>query len=232
MARKKVVIVIVEGVSDVIALEGSLRNIYKREEVRFKIINSDITSDIRSKSYNIQAKIMKLIKAEMMKLSLGTKDIVEIIHLVDMDGVYISKDAIHESHEHKGFRYNETEIITSDKHETIKRNERKSQNLDILSSIYKISNSLYYSIYYFSCNLEHVLYNRLDVHNNKKVNLAERFSEIYEDDFEGFKKFISDKEFAVEGSYPETWDFIKKDNNSLKRFSNFHLLLKKEGKFI
>lgn len=48
MPRKKVVMVIVEGISDEIALEGSLRNIYQDREVRFKVVRSDITSDRES----------------------------------------------------------------------------------------------------------------------------------------------------------------------------------------
>ena len=36
-------------------------------------------------------------------------------------------------------------------------------------------------------------------------------------------EFICDKEFAVEGSYVETWNFIKQDTHSLKRYTNFQL---------
>ena len=69
MARKKVVIVIVEGISDEMALEGSLRNLYKSKEVRFKVVRSDITSDRNSSSNNIRAKVAELIKSEMFRFS-------------------------------------------------------------------------------------------------------------------------------------------------------------------
>ena len=33
--------------------------------------------------------------------------------------------------------------------------------------------------------------------------------------------------FAVEGNYKDTWNFIQQDTNSLKRYSNIHLLFDK-----
>lgn len=229
MARKKVVMVIVEGISDEIALEGSLRNIYQDREVRFKVVRSDITSDRDSNSRNIKIKVADLIKSEMSRSSLDREDILKVVHIVDMDGAYISKDSIIESENCEGFNYSETGITATDKEKVIERNERKAKNLNILSCLQKINRSLEYVLYYFSCNQEHVLHNLIDAPDNKKNILAENFNDKYEDDFEAFKEFVSNSEFAVSGDYLETWEFIKRDNNSLKRFSNFHLLLKEEG---
>lgn len=111
----------------------------------------------------------------------------------------------------------------------IERNERKVGNLNVLSCLDKVNRSLDYTLYYFSCNQEHVLHNIIDAPDNGKNVLAEKFNDKYEADFEAFKEFISNQEFAVNGCYSETWEFIKRDNNSLKRFSNFHLLLREEG---
>jgi hypothetical protein len=229
MARrgaKKVVLVIVEGESDRTALEGSLRHIYRSSEVRFKVVTGDITSNRGTHANNIKMKLGMLIKKEMVKFSLEKEDILEVIHIVDMDGAYIDESAITVVEDCKGFIYHETEIKAGDKKLVLERNRRKAENLDLLSSIDKINRSLKYSLYYFSCNQEHVLHNKINVPNNKKMDLAEKFNDKYENDFNGFKKFIQSEEFAVEGEYDETWAFIKKDNNSLKRFSNFHLLLK------
>lgn len=229
MARKKVVMVIVEGISDEIALEGSLRNIYRDREVRFKVVRSDITSDKESNARNIKIKVADLIKAEMSRSSLDREDILKVIHIVDMDGAYISKDAIIESEACHGFNYSETQITASNREKVIERNEKKSENLNVLSCIYKINRSLEYVLYYFSCNQEHVLHNLIATPDYRKNILAEKFNEKYEEDFEAFKEFISKEKFAVNGNYSETWEFIKRENNSLKRFSNFHLLLKDEG---
>ncbi|MGL5049457.1 MAG: hypothetical protein ACRC6E_02330 [Fusobacteriaceae bacterium] len=226
MAKKKVVMVIVEGISDEIALEGSLRNIYQGKEVKFKVVRSDITSDRDSTGRNIKIKVSELIKSEMSRSSLEREDILKVIHIIDMDGAYISENAIEESLECQGFKYSETKIIAKDKDRVIERNKRKSKNINILSCLDKINRSLDYVLYYFSCNQEHVLGNLIDAPDNRKNKLAEEFNDRYEDDFQAFIEFISDEIFAVKGEYSETWEFVKKDNNSLKRFSNFHLLLK------
>lgn len=227
MAKKKVVMVIVEGISDEIALEGSLRNIYQEKEIKFKVVRSDITSDRDSTARNIKIKVSELIKSEMSRSSLEREDVLKVIHIVDMDGAYINENAIEESLECQGFKYSDTKIIAKDKNRVIERNKRKSQNINILSCLGKINRSLDYALYYFSCNQEHVLHNIIDTPDNRKNILAEEFNDRYEDDFEAFIKFISDETFAVKGEYSKTWEFIKKDNNSLKRFSNFHLLLEK-----
>lgn len=229
MARKKVVIVIVEGLSDEMALEGSLRNLYKDKQVRFKVVRSDITSDRNSSSNNIKVKVAELIKSEMSKFSLDREDILKVIHIVDMDGAYINENVINESSEVEEFKYNETYILAPCKEKVIERNERKAKNLNTLSCLNKVNVSLNYSLYYFSSNQEHVLHNLIDVPDNQKRILAEKFNDKYEDNFDEFKAFITNKEFAVKGNYTETWKFIKKDNNSLKRFSNIHLLLKEEN---
>lgn len=229
MARKKVVIVIVEGISDEMALEGSLRNLYRSKEVRFKVVRSDITSDRNSSSNNIKAKVAELIKSEMSRFSLDREDILKVIHIVDMDGAYINEDAIKESSEIQEFKYTETHILAPSIEKVVERNERKAKNLNVLSCLNKINVSLDYSLYYFSCNQEHVLHNLIDVPDNQKRTLAEKFNDQYEDNFDELKDFITSEEFAVKGSYLETWEFIKKDNNSLKRFSNIHLLLKEEN---
>ena len=81
-------------------------------------------------------------------------------------------------------------------------------------------------MFYMSCNLEHVLHNIQNAVDNEKVNLAERLEDEYIDNPEEFVKFMSNSSFTVQGEYKETWEFIKKDLNSLNRYSNFHLFFK------
>jgi uncharacterized protein (UPF0218 family) len=59
-----------------------------------------------------------------------------------------------------------------------------------------------------------------------KMEVAEKFSELYYGSEEKFVEFISKSDFAVVGDYRDTWKFIKKDNNSLNRCCNFHLFFK------
>ena len=75
-----------------------------------------------------------------------------------------------------------------------------------------------------SCNLEHVLHNKLaDITEDEKKELANKFADrFYEKEIE-FIDFINNKDFKVLGDYKATWDFIKKDLNSVNRYSNFWL---------
>lgn len=76
--------------------------------------------------------------------------------------------------------------------------------------------------------MEHVLYNELkDFSDDEKEILSDEFAEKYEGkslEFIEFIEFISDKSFAVDGTYRETWKYIEKDMNSLQRHSNMHLI--------
>ena len=91
---------------------------------------------------------------------------------------------------------------------------------DVTSKI----NSIPYEMYYMSCNLEHVLHDKLeDISEDEKKELANKFADrFYEKEIE-FIDFINNKDFKVLGDYKATWDFIKKDLNSVNRYSNFWL---------
>jgi len=228
LARKKIVLIILEGTSDEIALEGSLRNIYKPNEIKFCIVKTDITTKNKVTKNNIKNKLIEIIKTELGRSPYKISDILKVIHLTDMDGAYVDEDSIIEDKSCNRFIYSETNIRAKSKVNVIGRNKIKSENLEVLLGLNTIYNKLSYNIYYFSCNQEHVLHNMIDAKNNKKEELAENFNDRYEEDFNGFKKFIYSKDIKVEGDYKETWEFIKKGNNSLKRFSNLYLLLEEE----
>ena len=73
--------------------------------------------------------------------------------------------------------------------------------------------------------MEHVLYNELkDFSDDEKEILSDEFAEKYEGKILEFIEFISDKSFAVDGTYRETLKYIEKDMNSLQRHSNMHLI--------
>lgn len=228
MNEKKVVVVIVEGPSDEMAIGGILKEFFSSEEVQFAVVHGDITSDYKTTVENVVSKMDALIKPIMIRYGYEWKDFVRIIHITDMDGVF-TKDCIKQS-EVNTIQYYEDHIEYSDTESVKKRNMHKSEILFKLYTTGKIHNTPY-RLYFNSCNLEHVLYNDLkDFSNDEKEILSDEFAEKYEGKVLEFIDFISDKSVAVSGTYRETWKYIQKDKNSLQRHSNMHLIFKGEEK--
>ena len=73
--------------------------------------------------------------------------------------------------------------------------------------------------------MDHVLHNNANLSNQEKDDLADAFDEEYSDKPEEFVKLMRNSSFAVQGTYEETWDFIKMDKNSVQRYSNFGVYL-------
>lgn len=228
MSRTKVILFIVEGFSDKEALNGILSELYEDKSIVFSIVDGDITTQNSTRSENIREKIGDCIKRAIQRDKFLKTDIDLVIHLIDTDGVYIPDNNIIENKDLK-VKYTETHIETNEVENIKKRNDKKRSILNILSSmssIYKGKNIIPYRMFYMSCNLEHVLHNIQNAVDNEKVNLAERLEDEYIDNPEEFVKFMSNSSFTVQGGYKETWEFIKKDLNSLNRYSNFHLFFK------
>ena len=120
-------------------------------------------------------------------------------------------------------QYSLTEIRTARPEKLILRNKHKQLKLNRISKLTKVWTSIPYQVYYMSCNLDHVLYGKLNSSDEEKENDAYAFAKKYKDDIDGFLSFISDSEFSRIEGYKESWEFIKRDVHSLERFTNFGL---------
>lgn len=98
---------------------------------------------------------------------------------------------------------------------------KKPINMKLLMPLEK--HGISYSVYYFSCNLEHVLHNEQNVPDLQKKEYAEAFEDKYVESPQEFITFLKSDEISVTGSYLETWNFIKDGINSLNRYSNLWL---------
>lgn len=113
-------------------------------------------------------------------------------------------------------------VDSSDQLNEIKnRNSKKRMHLNTLSKTEKVVKTVTYKILYFSRNLDHVISNKPDT--LEKSNDADAFSNSFATPHE-FENFFKKSDFTVDGTYDETWYFIKDDLKSLNRFSNFHLI--------
>ena len=60
--------------------------------------------------------------------------------------------------------------------------------------------------------------------NEEKEILSDDFADRFEGKVEEFIAFVSSPDIAVQGTYQQTWNYIQKDNHSLNRNSNMHLI--------
>lgn len=225
MPRKKVILIIVEGISDNIALSSPLKKIFKNEQTYIHAINGDITTSNGNNASNIEKKLTDLIDEFSKPKKFKRSDFKEVIHIVDTDGAFIDNNLIVNDISIDKLSYFTDKIIAPSKTNIEQRNLQKSNNLKKLSSINHIC-KIPYSIYYMSCNLDHVLYDKINNGKDDKRTCAFQFATTYKNDTKGFISFITKSDFAVIDDYTSSWDFIMLNNNSLKRNSNLGLLFK------
>lgn len=223
MSEKKVVAFIVEGPSDEAALGTIMKEYFSNNEVRFVIVHGDITLKDYVSADHILIKINEQIEGVKNRYRYQQEDFIKIIHIVDMDGVYIPDVNIREA-DVEGVRYYEDHIDAQNVDSVIDRNKRKGTVLFKLRKTGRV-NRIPYRIYFNSCNLEHVLYGELkDFTDEEKQILSDEFADRYEGKVNEFVEFISDSSVAVPGTYQKTWNYMEKDRNSLNRHSNMHLI--------
>lgn len=227
---KKVIIVIVEGVSDEALLFERLRFLYSKCEIKFEIQRCDLFYSNPPRK-PIKEAIGNVVKDIMMKRKFKFKDILAIIHITDTDGCFIPFAAIKvESDQEANTLYSNDEILVNSelqKQRIADRNRVKSINVATMSSIDSIqSQKLNYQLYYFSRNLEHVIFNNANPEDDTKVDNVEAFVESLSENLESFlTNFLPE---LTTKHYPsrhsESWTYIKSNLNSLKRGSNVTLM--------
>lgn len=224
MARKKIVFVIVEGPSDDEALGVLLEKVFNSSTVFVYITHGDITSKPGTDPSKILAAVGDLVKGYAKSNHLNNIHFQEIIHITDTDGAYIPDESVVEDPSAIKAQYTLTEIRTANVEGMLIRNALKSQCLNRLSGTQKIW-GIPYQVYYMSCNLDHVLYNKQNSSDEEKEKDALAFAKRYRQDVEGFVKFIAESDFSVSSNYVESWNYIKQDVHSLERHTNLGLCL-------
>lgn len=240
LMSKKVILFIVEGTTDKSALSGIFSKIIQSEKIKFLVMRGDITSKEGITRTNIEKELSEKILKQLDIEKYEVEDLLEIVHLCDTDGAYVGVDFIKQRDDLEKPSYTEECIKARNIGNIERRNDRKKNNLERLSGISRKNNGtnnlmlkkikVPYKLYYFSCNLEHVLHNRLeDFSDKEKRELSEKFEDLYIDDIDGFKAFIKNVLPPSEyRTYRKTWLFIGKSTNSLKRYSNLHFFLEEK----
>lgn len=222
-AEKKVLLFLVEGTTDSTSLGLVLSRIVESEDVRFHVLGGDLCYRYRINRQNAARTIMRPVNSFLQRYRLRRKDILKIVHIIDTDGAFIPPTRVfHGGNEHA--YYGSDKIVTFSDDSMRARNEHKTNAAMALSELDTVE-QIPYALYYFSRNIEHVLHDRTDTLSSaEKRELSERFENEYAEDPEAFVSFICSRAVAVRGSYEQTWDYIFRGTNSLKRGTNLGLL--------
>lgn len=226
MAKKKIILFIVEGPSDETSLSTVLSRIFSSSSVKFQVIHGDILTRGFTSPEKIVTAVWDQVKA-FMGVIYRKSDICQIVHLTDTDGVFIPDSAVVEDYALDAGaypHYTETQIQTPDPAALLDRNRRKRNNINRLSIRTEIS-GIPYSMYYFSSNLDHVLHGKMNLSEWEKIRYAEEFDLKYGDDPDGFTLFMKESSFSKCDDYRSSWTFIKTELHSLKRYTNLGIAL-------
>ena len=160
MARRKILFVIVEGPSDEDALGVIFNRIYDKNTVYIHITHGDITTRFNdAPNKNIFTMLGDMIRGYANSNHFKKSDFKAIIHIVDMDGAFIPDDNIIEDIAATKPQYLPAGIHTCSKQGIAARNKMKRSSINSLCGRGKIWD-VPYRVFYMSCNLDHVLYNK------------------------------------------------------------------------
>jgi hypothetical protein len=223
--EKSVILFIVEGANDEVALGAALTNLQKKQSpdklVHIGITHGDITSDFKTK--NVEKVLSQHIEAYRAGYKLRKKDFCKIVLLVDMDGAYVPATAIVESSEHENAFYTESEILHKEPLKLQKTHEHKQRNINTLLTLSHVFDGIPFSMYFVSCNLDHIIDGNANLTNREKNAAADSFADRCGDKPQEFLSFFNNPELVLGHEYNETWHIIRQDNNSLKRCSNLNV---------
>ena len=165
-----------EGPSDDEALSYSLMHLFEQycQNIRVEILHGDITSESESSPSNIVKKVGAIVQSFLNKYSLKKTDIAEIIQITDTDGAFISTDKVHMDKSCRTPYYSPTGIRTQYPAKIIERNHKKAGILRILRKTSKVI-TIPYHIVFMSCNLDHVLYDKLNCSDEEKEKMPTIF---------------------------------------------------------
>ena len=222
--EKKILLVIVEGRTDSDALELCLSSIFSRDDLIVEITHGDVTSRAGVNPASIRRKVGKVVHAFLARNHFLTRsDIREVIQLTDTDGAFIPDEAVYQNSTFGKIRYSTSAITTPCRRSILERNKRKSSCLKELVKTRTVLGSIPYRIFFMSCNIEHVLHNKLNCGEREKVKFALEFALRFKDNPAGFKRFMESSDFAVLGGYEDSWNYIRQGTESLNRHSNLAL---------
>jgi hypothetical protein len=227
MAKKKVVVFIVEGVSDERALAAIRKYVSYKYTIYIHVTHGDLFTRPGVRK-SVKVRVSDQVRKIMNETKYRKQEILAIIQLTDTDGAFVDdQDVMVNESVGKNPVYRESGIVVANsgiRQYIQKRNKMKASELRLMCSADEIMSGIYYFLYYFSCNLDHVIHNDRNMTIEEKINRSRKFERECSSHPELFHRFFEDDTFAVQGSLDDSWTFIEHGTHSVQRYSNFHLI--------
>ena len=217
-----------KGSCEEVLLNNRLRGLFEQHNIRFHIQHGDILYDLSKPDEPIKSVIGNAVKEFMIKSKFRPEDVFCVLHIIDMDGCFIPEDAIVIDETQKELTiYHEDKISVphdKQKQQIAARNAERGNNINTMKALDTIlSGEINYRMYYFSRNLEHVLFNEANPEKGAKYPEVEQFIEQLKMPIE---EFLQESMPTVTGEDPylESWELISQHTASLEQYSNVPLL--------
>ena len=261
--KPKCVMILTEGPSDRAALTAFFTDLYSMVdediEVFFPLLreeslsedgdidvhyNGDITSRNGVTPENVLPMLLKMFIHPELKKHPAYEypaSVHEVIHLVDIDGVYLDDDRIieagpEETRELPFYDDQNHTVIVRDRNAIIHRNQRKRENLAKLVETKKLRITMAkdensarekpYRVFFFSSNLDHVLFGKANNVSYNKVRDARDFSnDFYGEPLKLASYFVNHASAASEKSYRDSWTALSEEHASIEARTNINLLV-------
>lgn len=234
LALSKVVLFIVEGETDELALGAPLNKLFSSfnsSEFRFRVTRGDL---ITNRSYgsecspnNVKKRVVEQVKIFLGRYKLKWSDLAAIIYLTDTDGTFIAASSVVQNDELNGISYFLDHVESPYSASIVSRNDNKSACLKVLCRSGHLTYSgqrVAFKTCYMSRNLEHALHGRVEEADTPtKVALSRKFAKYYRVHPEAFAELIT--KIAPSGSYQDSWLYIADGLHSLERGSNLSQVL-------
>ena len=234
---KKFILFLVEGKNDEREIGAILHTpcfdqFRDKYQIQFLTNGGDVTAAAKVTASNIQGKLNDILlnfrRNGVPFNNIRVDEIQEFVQIVDMDGAFIPFENIVRGNV-RDFDYTSTSIITSNVDGAIGRNRKKADILRKLSEIAQVGN-VPYSVYFASCNMDHLLFDKRNPPPNVKTGCAYHFIERCTADPSVLNDSIFKQGIMADGTYDHSWAYIQQGCNSLHRHTNINLFFGNNAK--
>ena len=223
--KNKILIALVEGDTDEALINVLIEKFKSNIEFQVHIVRCDLFSQYTQKS--IKQNIGDWIEKEVLvKYKLKKKDIIAVIQVIDIDAVYLSNVKINNQVDRIAYYDDRIEVPNEKrKCEILSRNKNKSSKINQMI-ITKIFSNIEFRLFFFSCNLEHAIFNKLNLSQEDKDDLMFEYIDCTEiEEIEKHIESVACRKITndFEEDFDNSWQMMKSFEMNVRN-TNINLL--------